>query len=71
MVWIPGHVGLKYNDIADKLAKEATFHTAVNININLELNDVYNISTDFCTKKWQQSWDASNNGRYFYSKYHA
>jgi len=67
MVWIPAHVGLKYNDVADKLAKEATFHTAVDININLELNDVYDIATDFCTKKWQQSWDASNKGRHFYS----
>ena len=67
MVWIPAHTGLKHNDTADKLAKEATLRTAVNINVRMELNDAYDIAKNNCIKKWQQTWDTSNKGRHFHS----
>jgi len=41
--------------------------TSAPFNINLELNDIYDIATNFCTKKWQQTWDTSNESRHFYS----
>ena len=40
LVWIPGHVGLKYNEQADSLAKVATRNKTVDVDIKYELEDI-------------------------------
>jgi len=53
--------------MADNLAKAATLRAVVDKNIKLELEDAYRTVTNYCNKKWQQAWDASNKGRHYYS----
>ena len=42
-VWFPSHVGIKGNELADRLANAATARTEIDVNIGLELSEAYNL----------------------------
>ena len=42
-VWLPSHIGIKGNELADKLANSATANSHVYVDIGLELSEAYNL----------------------------
>jgi len=43
LVWLPSHIGIKGNELADRLASAATVNSDVDVNIGLELSEAYNL----------------------------
>jgi len=56
LCWIPSHVGIKGNEMADKAAKDDTCSVITQIKIPLESFFPY-ISKP-CMEEWQDSWDS-------------
>ena len=53
--WVPGHAGIKGNDLADAAAKDATHKPEVSF--NLPSADYRREAKAFTNKKWQTKWD--------------
>ncbi|GBN11674.1 hypothetical protein AVEN_56386-1 [Araneus ventricosus] len=51
--WIPSHVGIPGNELADNLAKSAT----INLDSPVPVNDVKNYIKSILHSKWQAQWD--------------
>lgn len=64
-VWIPSHVGIKGNDLADFKANCARSLTAI-IDLPPTLNQVMKQVLDIQIAKWQSHWDQSEKGRNLY-----
>lgn len=64
--WVPAHIGIG-NEIGDKLAKEALRKDLIDIKIPLGRNEVRSIINREITKIWQQRWESSSTGRWYYS----
>jgi len=44
--WLPSHIGIKGNEIADKLANAATRKPSIDVNIGLEVSESFTLVTD-------------------------
>jgi hypothetical protein len=66
-IWIPGHSGITCNDEVDALAKAATNSDHIEYEVGLELREAYGMATDYCIKRWQESWNTSATGRHHHS----
>ena len=67
LCWIPTHVGIQGNEMADKLAKLALDHEKVDFKIKPSLSEVFSQLEAKIMEEWQILWDKSNNGRFFYN----
>lgn len=56
-VWIPAHVGLPGNEIADQLAKSAINSANIDLEVAFEARELYPMVQQYITKKWQECWD--------------
>ena len=65
--WIPAHVGIHGNEIADTLAKNATKRKAIDFEIKLSKNDLETKSYKVYLDEWQKDWDTSLKGRFLYN----
>ena len=64
-IWIPSHLGLRGNELADRLAQAATRNCAVDIELNFE-NLEYNIRVKkFILEQWQRQWSTSIHGQFY------
>jgi len=54
LVWIPSHIGIRGNELADRLANEGASRHAVDMHIGLEITEMYSAVDDYCRDKWQQ-----------------
>ena len=65
-MWLPS-VGIKGNELADKLPNAATARTEIDVNIGLELTEAYNLVDRYILRKWQCSWDTEATGSHLRS----
>ena len=52
-VWIPSHVGVRGNEIVDKLAESGTAHEEVELKIPAEIGDEHSLIDTYIVNHWQ------------------
>jgi hypothetical protein len=62
LVWVPSHIGIEGNEIADRLANAALDSDIVELDIGLELGDEFPAVDRFVLEKWQEDWDRETTG---------
>ncbi|XP_037536736.1 uncharacterized protein LOC119413748 [Nematolebias whitei] len=65
-LWIPAHIGIRGNEMADKAAKEATKHNSVEIEVKFSRAEIKSITKQRMREKWQKQWEEERKGRWFY-----
>ena len=65
--WIPSHVGIPGNEMADQLAKQATEENIINYVVMKEISDSYNDIEQHVLSLWQAQYDSNRNGRHYKS----
>ena len=57
MQWIPGHSGIKGNELVDRLAKQGLVENKCMNNI-VDITEKYNMVRNCLKENWQKEWDA-------------
>jgi len=66
-IWIPAHIGVEGNEIADKYAKTATKKSEIDMVISYSKAEVKSIIKEEMKKKWQEEWNKETKARMYYS----
>ena len=61
--WVPGHEGIRGNDLADVAAKDATNQVA--IDMPLPSNDLKRKIKKYIEQKWQVAWDSERDNKLY------
>jgi len=65
VIWIPSHLGIRRNEMADKAAQRAISNQMVNIEVKLELKEIYKMITEYVMNKWQDMYNTSQHGHFY------
>lgn len=65
-LWVPAHVGVEGNEVADAMAKEALEQQCVGVRIALGQFEGRSLIKDFILGKWQEEWDKDIRGRHYH-----
>ena len=66
-IWLPSHIGIKGNELADRLANLAISGDNIDIDIGLELSEAYDLVDRYITGKWQHNWENEATGSHYRS----
>ena len=66
-LWVPAHIGIKGNEKADEMAKEALEKEIVEMNVSISKAEVKSVIWERVNKMWQDKWDREQKGRYLYN----
>ncbi|MGL5597690.1 MAG: ribonuclease H family protein, partial [Aeromonas sp.] len=66
-LWVPAHVGIDGNEMADKNAKRSLNKNNVEIDVKISKAEAKIIIKQAVTKFWQQKWDMEKTGRHLYN----
>ena len=64
--WVPVHMGVKGNDLADRYAKQAIQKQEVDVNEQHSKAEVRSIIKNKVRDIWQYMWDHESTGRNLY-----
>lgn len=70
LVWIPSHCGIKGNECADTLAKDACSSTTADLSYNTHQGyDLLNLPKIKLQSSWQEQWNVTGRkkGRFYYA----
>lgn len=65
-VWVPSHMGVKGNEEADNLAKQALNHSQIDVEVALSKTEIKVIIAKQIQEIWQKEWNEGTKGRHFY-----
>ena len=66
-LWVPAHVGIEGNELADGAAKRALRREKVDVKVRLGLTECRSIIKRNIMAVWQEEWDREKKGRHYYS----
>ena len=66
-VWIPSHIGIRGNEIVDRLAQSATTSKTIDLCVPLELKEMYKLVEKYICDRWQNSWLECSTGQQYKS----
>jgi len=66
VVWIPSHTGIKGNEEADRLAREALKHQTIDCVVDKEYKEFSEEIDKHVLRSWQEKWSTCNTGRHNY-----
>jgi len=64
-IWLPSHIGLKGNELADRLANLAISGNYIYIDIGLELSEAYDLVDRYVSGKWQHNLENEATGSHY------
>ena len=62
---IPSHVGIKGNEMADRIAQHAITNENIQLDIRLELKEINYCIFQYIDDKWQHIWTTSATGQFY------
>jgi len=65
MIWIPSHLGLEGNEIADQLARCAAENNSPVVDTPLGLKEFFTKIQNYAITKWQSIWCNSGTGKFY------
>lgn len=63
-MWVPGHVGILGNEVADSTAKNGLSQCSIRVS-TIGFSEYCCVVARKMTLKWQREWDTERRGRHF------
>jgi len=67
VVWVQSHIGITGNERADQLANIGSKRQHIDIDVGVELQEMYVRVDTYINKLWQEHWNNQTTGRHFYN----
>ena len=64
-IWIPSHVDIPGNEMADMIAKKALTHAQIDICIGLQYQETKKCINEKINRMWQKQWTDSSTGSFY------
>ena len=66
-LWVPGHSGVKGNEIADEVAKKSLSKESIDLRVKLGKLECFSICREKLEAQWQKEWAEEERGRLYFS----